>query len=289
MPGGELFYYDSNPGSAEDSGDFVKPTVVLIHGLGDEADTWRHVFPLFTEAGYRLIAPDMPGFGRSLWKGKISIRSHTKAIIRLIDQIVGAAPLAAPLALIGSSLGAGIAQMIAFKRPDLVKALVLIGGCFPIRSSVNKALLFMGLPFFGKGWYRSFRTNHDAAWSSLYPYYGDLDAMSGEDRDFLRRRVIDRVASSNQERGYFATLRSMNAFLLFGTRSAPRKIKACSGKMLLIWGERDHIVPQKKTALIRSLRPDAGFALIPGAGHLPHQEKPNTVADEILRFLQEVS
>jgi len=81
MRGGELFYYDSekdtdSKGNADSAGDADsdKPTLILIHGLGDEADTWRHVFPILAEAGYRVIAPDLPGFGRSLWKGGINMR-----------------------------------------------------------------------------------------------------------------------------------------------------------------------------------------------------------------------
>ena len=278
-----IFYFDTGPPAA---GPSSAPAFVLIHGLGDEADTWRHVFAQIAAAGYRVIAPDLPGFGRSVWKGKISIRVHRKAILRLLAE-TGAASADNPAALIGSSLGAGIAQLAAARRPDLVKSLVLIGGCVPLAGKVEKGMLLMG--FFGRRWYRAFRANHEGAWKSLYPYYGDLDAMSAEDREFLRQRVIARVESDNQERGYFSSLRSTNAFFLFGMRAAAQKIKTFTGNILLIWGERDNIVPQQKTALFRSLRPDARFALIPGAGHLPHQEKPAETAAEMLRFLPEAT
>ncbi len=47
-----------------DTGGDAKPPVLLLHGLGDEADTWRHVLPLL-QPDYRVLAPDLPGFGRS--------------------------------------------------------------------------------------------------------------------------------------------------------------------------------------------------------------------------------
>jgi len=53
------------------------------------------------------------------------------------------------------------------------------------------------------------------------------------------------------------------------------------------WGEKDRVFPPEKNVLFRGLRPNAKFTLIPGAGHLPHQEKPDASAAEILRFLQE--
>jgi pimeloyl-ACP methyl ester carboxylesterase len=278
LPGGELFYYDSAENNSAN-----KPTIILIHGLGDEADSWRHVFPLLIDAGYRVIAPDLPGAGRSLWKGRISIRGHRNAVTRLIDK----SEVAQPVILAGSSLGAGIAEMAACRRPELVKALILIDGCFPFQYKMDKGSFLLGLPFLGKNWYRAFRSNHEAAWKSLFPYYANLNNMKREDKDFLRERVIARVESTNQERGYFATLRSMNNLLVFGRRSMARMITSWPGKIAIIWGKQDCIVPVKKTAPFRSLRPDASFALIAGAGHLPHQEKPCEIVTEMLRFLGE--
>jgi pimeloyl-ACP methyl ester carboxylesterase len=280
MSGGELFYYDSDSHNAAD-----KPAIVLIHGLGDEADTWRHIFPLLTDAGYRVIAPDLPGFGRSIWKGRISMRGHRRTVTQLITMI-GAASAEKPAVLAGSSLGAGLAEMVAYKSPYLVKAMILLDGCIPFEFKADKAMVLMSLPFVGKGWYRAFRSNHEAAWKSLYPYYRDLDAMSEADKTFLRERVIARVESDNQERGYFATMRSMNAFLLFRRLTAIRICRYAPTKIALLWGEQDRVFPPGKADLLRRLRPDARFILIGNAGHLPHQEKPDVCAAEMLRVLK---
>jgi pimeloyl-ACP methyl ester carboxylesterase len=289
LQGGDLFYYDSAGDADSDSagGETNKPALVLIHGLGDEADTWRHVFPLLVAAGCRVIAPDLPGFGRSTWNGRINMHCHCNAILRLLTE-AGIAGPENPAILAGSSLGAAVCEMAACKRPDLVKALILIDGCFPIENKIDKGFLPLMLPSVGKKWYRSFRKNHNAAWESLYPYYNDLGAMSGEDREFLRERVIARVESENQERGYLSTMRSMNVFFIFNGRRISRGIKTYKGKIAILWGEKDRILPVEKAALFRSLRPDAKVTLISGAGHLPHQEKYNETAAEMLRFLKEI-
>jgi pimeloyl-ACP methyl ester carboxylesterase len=289
LSGGDLFYYDSN--AAEVNPATSKPAIVLIHGLGDEADTWRYVFPLLADAGYRVIAPDLPGFGRSIWKGRISMRCHCKAVIRLLTKVAGQAGIASPdnpAILAGSSLGAAICEMAACNKPDLVKALILIDGCLPLDGKIDKGLLKLMLPSVGSKWYRSFRKNPQAAWESLSPYYSDLGAMSGEDREFLRERVVARVESENQERGYLSTLRSMNIFFVFNGRNLSRRIKTYPGKIAILWGEKDKILPVEKAALFRGLRPDARMTLISGAGHLPHQEKHEETAAEMLRFLEEV-
>jgi pimeloyl-ACP methyl ester carboxylesterase len=281
MPGGELFYYDSDPHNTTN-----KPAIVLIHGLGDEADTWRHIFPLLTGAGYRVIAPDLPGFGRSIWKGRISMRVHRRTITQLITM-TSAASAEKPAVLAGSSLGAGLAEMVAYKSPSLINALILLDGCIPFEFKADKAMVMMSLPFVGKGWYRAFRSNHEAAWKSLYPYYGNLDAMSEADKTFLRERVIARVESDNQERGYFATMRSMNTFFLLRRRTAVRLGRFAPGRIALLWGEHDRVFVPRRANLLRSLRPDAHFTFIAGAGHLPHQEKPDACAAEMLKFLQD--
>jgi pimeloyl-ACP methyl ester carboxylesterase len=284
LPGGKLFFYDANDGVAGRNAPAEEPSLILIHGLGDEADSWRHLIPLLSATGRRIFAPDLPGFGRSDWKGKISIKAHALAVLGLMQE-AGAASPSNPAILVGCSMGAIIAQAAAYERPDLVKELILIDGCFPLSTSADKGMLLMGLPFLGRAWYRGFRKNHEGAWKSLYPYYRDLDAMSAEDKDFLRRRVIARVESASQERAYFASLRSLNNLALLGRRDFSSRIKNFPGKIHLLWGEADQVIPAAQNSAFRSLRPDADFQQIPHAGHLPQQEAPEETSQAILRVL----
>jgi pimeloyl-ACP methyl ester carboxylesterase len=283
LAGGRLFFYDTN-GAAGRSASTETPAIILIHGLGDEADSWRHLMPLLSGAGRRILAPDLPGFGRSEWKGKIGVNAHARAVLEMMRE-AGAASPANPAVLVGSSMGAITAQAVSYQRPDLVKELVFLDGCFPLAASAGIGMLLMGLPFLGRAWYRGFRKNHEGAWKSLYPYYRGLDAMPPEDKDFLRSRVIARVESSGQERAYFASLRSLNWLGIFGRADFSRRIKKFPGKIHLLWGEADRIIPAAATGVFRALRPDADFQQIPNAGHLPHQEAPQETARAILRII----
>jgi len=283
MKGGEIFYYDS----AQDSGATRLPILALIHGLGDEADTWRHVFPALASEGFRVLAPDLPGFGRSAWKGHINLRVHAKAVIALLEKTLADNPNGAPeISLIGNSLGVGIAEMVACKRPDLAKRIILISSCFPIENRIIKKFWLLGLPFLGKKRYRDLRNNHKAAQKSLYPYYADFDGMENADKEFLRERVIERIESANQERGQISTVRSMNHFFLYGSRLVGRAIKKYPGKIYIIFGDKDIVYPLAKTALFRGMRKDAEFTLVTDAGHLPQQEKPEALVAQILRALR---
>jgi len=288
--GETIFFYDVVPGSVDAPPsnnaqpanapqlDNAPPVFVLIHGLGDEADSFRHLIPLLSRGGCRVLALDLPGFGRSAAPGRISIKRHAAAVLKLLDC---ACPGEAVF-LVGNSMGAAVAEAAAFRRPNQVRGLVLIDGSIP-GGPKNPGLFALVKLLFSKKGYRSFRERPEAAWASLYPYYADLDNMPLEDRAFLRRRVMARVESKTQERAFFATQRSIVAAFTRASSFA-RKLKCYNGKILLIWGEEDRIIPLSSTSAFRAIRGDAELAVISGAGHLPHQEKPEETARLMLGF-----
>jgi pimeloyl-ACP methyl ester carboxylesterase len=276
-----LFYYDSGPVRSD------RPALVLIHGLGDEADTWRHLIPLLNSAGWRTVAPDLPGFGRSPGARRTGLGAHTAAALELAEMACSSGN-SGNVVFIGSSMGACIAEAAALKRPDRAGGLILIGGCIPAGAAVPPGLLAMALPFSGKKWYRGFRADPEKAWQSLFPFYADPEKLSPEDKEFLKNRVLDRVQSLKQERAYFSSLRSMILHQIFRSSWYARKIKTWRGSIRLIWGESDRVVPRPHADFFLSLRPSHSrgeLALIPGAGHLPHQEKPAETAEAVLAFL----
>lgn len=269
-----LFYYDTQTAAPSPEG--AKPTIILIHGLGDDADSWRRLIPLLSGT-FRVLAPDLPGFGRSASPGRAGIKRHTAAILALLAET-------GPAILAGNSMGALVAEEAAIARPDMVRGLVLLDGCIPTAAGLNPGLLLMALPFVGKKWFRAFRNDHEGAWRSLFGYYADIMSLPEADRQFLRERVIARVESSSQERAHFDSLRSLILCNALHRGRFTRFLPQFSGKILIIWGAEDAVLSPESSRLIRKLRPDAAFSLIPGAGHLPHQEKPGETASVILQF-----
>jgi pimeloyl-ACP methyl ester carboxylesterase len=281
----KLFYYDV-PGAGSTAGS-KRGTIILIHGLGDEADSWRRLIPLLSGEGLRILAPDLPGFGRSRIRGAARLRRHRDAVLNLAEHC---APSGGPVILAGNSMGALIAEAAAFARPRLphLKALVLIDGCIPMEGRLPPALALQGIPLMGRRYYRSLRGKPEDAYRSLEPYYHKFGALPEEDRNFLRRRVTDRVESRAQEDAYFNSLRSLIWAYGTGASAYGKKLAAWPGRVLFIWGAEDRILPPAAADRARALRPDAGFSLIPGAGHLPHQEQPRAVAERLLEFTASV-
>jgi pimeloyl-ACP methyl ester carboxylesterase len=275
--GSTIFYYDSAP---PDSG--TAPVLVLIHGLGDEADSWRHLIPLLNSEGFRVLALDLPGFGRSAAPGRISLKNHAAAVMRLIDALK-IKPVT-PVFLVGNSFGAVVAETAAFRRPELAKGLILLDGNIPGGPAKIGFFALLKL-LFSRKWYRAYRSNPEGARLSLYAYYADLNRMPENDKDFLRERVMARVNSSSQERAFFATQRSL--VWAFGTAfpGYAQKIKQFKGRILLLWGEKDRIMPVSTAEPLKTLRQDIELRIISGAGHLPQQEKPAETAKIITEFV----
>ncbi len=268
---GSLFFYDTESGPSE-------LTLVCIHGLGDEADSFRHLFSGL-RTHYRMIALDLPGFGRSVSGKKATMKRHVEAVEQILAMING------PAVLIGSSMGGFIAEAAAVRNPGQVKAVILMDGVLPMKTKPSPGLLLMALPFLGKSWYKAFRKNHDAAYQSLIPFYADLEAMPQDDKDFLRGRVIDRVESERQCRAYFSSLRSMIGYVVFSSGSITKKIRLFPGKILIIWGLEDSQMPFNTPGELMAIRQDSVLERFPETGHLPHQERPKETTNAILKFL----
>jgi pimeloyl-ACP methyl ester carboxylesterase len=255
------------------------PCLVLVHGLGDEADTWRHLFPLLARNN-RVIALDLPGFGRSPSAGRTNLMRCAHAVVSLVRDYA-----AQPAILVGSSVGAVIAQLAAIQDPRNVRALVCIDGGLPLPPAILTTMLPMILPFSGERIYTAFRSDHDAAYASLNPYYSDFDSLPQADRDFLRSRVIDRVQSDTQRRAYFALLRSLVLWNTLRRGWLRRKARTFATPVLLAWGSDDRIIPRAAMDAIAAAVPHAQRRLILGAGHLPQQERPAELAESIDGFV----
>ena len=168
-----LYTYDAGAGTAT--------PMLLIHGLGDEADTWRHLItPL--SADRRVVALDLPGFGRSDKPERpYTIPFFQNIVIELLDTLAIQRAI-----LIGHSLGAVLAHSVALNYPERVERLILIDGSLVARSQkIDLAMMLFLIPGLGEWLYTRLRRDPQAAYQTLAPYYGRLDELPEADRTFL--------------------------------------------------------------------------------------------------------
>jgi len=97
------------------------PPVVLVHGLASAWSVWYHTLPALS-AHYRVIAVDLPGFGRSDAFGRdVEVTDYVDVLIELLDGLE-----IERVGLIGHSLGGVIAQHFAARHSARTAALVLV-------------------------------------------------------------------------------------------------------------------------------------------------------------------
>ena len=283
LPGGlQLFLYDtgSQETGSQQTGDQEILPLLLLHGLGDEADSWRHIVEPLSQQ-FRVLAPDLPGFGRSdKPRRPYSIPFLRDTILALLDALSIERAIIA-----GSSLGAVLAQVIALQQPERVSRLILLDGSLVIvkQSLGLRGLLFL-VPGLGELLYNNLRRNPDRAYATLQPYYAHLDAMPAADRRFLYRRVNQRVWSSGQRRAYLSTLRQVARWTVREQRDWAQRLPQLAAPTLVIWGEQDQIMPVENAHALLQIKPSATLVVVPGVGHLPHQERPQAVLQAIDSF-----
>lgn len=135
--GMEIAYYDEGKG---------KP-IFMIHGFPDSADVWRKIIPGLVNAGYRVIAPDLRGFGES----KIPNTKAESAIPMILEDILSLKSylnIEEPVKLIAHDWGANIGWMLISFYPEEFESYVPISVGHPYAYAMDG-----GFEQKKKGWY----------------------------------------------------------------------------------------------------------------------------------------
>jgi pimeloyl-ACP methyl ester carboxylesterase len=246
-------------------------SLVLLHGVGATRAIWRRVTPLL--AAHRLVAaPDLPGFGASPPDGRGFDLDRVAA--RLADALETEVP--PPFDLLGHSLGGAVALVLAERRPELVRRLILAApaGLAPRRGPLPALVSVAGAALIGA---RN-RVGPPLAWSAtarrmlLLGVVADGARLPAEEaRRMLRGSARSSRIGAAIEAVAAADLRSQLAGL-----AVP---------VAFVWGDRDRVVPIASLRSLRSLVPDAAIEIIPGAGHVPQVERAPEFASAVDRLL----
>ena len=111
-----------------------RPVALLLHGFPELAYSWRHVMPSLAEAGYRVLAPEQRGYGRTQgWEPRFDGDLAGYRVMNLVRDLLGLLhALGEPhvQAMVGHDFGAMVAAWAALMRPDVFRRLVLMSAPF---------------------------------------------------------------------------------------------------------------------------------------------------------------
>lgn len=154
------------------------PTLLLIHGLGDSRQTWTEAFADASIREYGLCAVDLPGFGDSPPARPFSLEDCVGRLCGLIE-----AELAAPLVVVGHSMGGAIATLLAAQHRDVRAAVVIEANMTtaPPDSIAAAAAAALAAGAFSD-WFADFRRTIEAEVDdpSMRRYRGSLDRVDAQ-------------------------------------------------------------------------------------------------------------
>src|SRR5947207_6097330 len=108
----------------QEAGDEYAPPIILIHGFISSNLIWSHVLLRLARKGFRVIAPDLPGYGYSdkPAEAKYSIAEQARAVIGLMSRLG-----IKKATVVGASYGGAVAATMALDYPERVHKLIMIG------------------------------------------------------------------------------------------------------------------------------------------------------------------
>lgn len=261
LPGFSMAYLDSG-GAGE--------PLVLVHGFGGDKDNWTRV-ARYLRKHYRIIAPDLPGYGES--------SAPQDAHYRIDDQVEYLHAFIRSLGLShvhlgGNSMGGNIVASYAAKYPNEVGTLWLIANS-GIHSAPPSELR---------------KTLADGGRNALIPStraeYRELVAFVMSRPPFLPGAFLDvmadrAIAVHELRARQFAELIEENVFL-------ESRIAELPVQTHVLWGEEDRALHVDSVNAIMALMPYSSRTVMPGIGHVPMIEAPRESARDYIKFRKEL-
>jgi pimeloyl-ACP methyl ester carboxylesterase len=243
------------------------PLVVLVPGMGDLRSAYRFLTPVLVAAGYRVACTDLRGHGES----DTTFASYGDAdtaddVAALIEELGG------PAVIVGNSMGAGAAVLVAADHPDLISGLVLVGPW--VRNGANGALqraLFRVV--MARAWAAG-------AWKAYLPklYAG----RRPEDFDQYRRQLVANLHRPGYTKAFSLTTRTDHG-------PAEARLGDVNAPVMVVMGELD---PDFKDPIAEANwigeRLHGEVVMVPEAGHYPQSQRPAITNDAVVRFLSSV-
>jgi pimeloyl-ACP methyl ester carboxylesterase len=254
------------------------PVVVLLHGIAGSSKTWDCVIPRLCDR-YQVIAPDLLGHGQSAKPaGDYSLGAYANLVRDLL-----AALGVERCTIVGHSLGGGVAMQFAYQFPERCERLVLVssGGLGREVHLILRAAVLPGaelvLPWLSAAATRGI--------STMVKAFGRIGFRESADLEQTWRSFYA-LGDPMARRAFLHTVRGL--IDLGGQRvSATDKLYLAAGlPTLIVWGERDPLIPVDHAYRGRDSMPDSWLEIFHGAGHYPYLDDPERFVAVLRDFIE---
>lgn len=256
------------------------PVVVLIHGIASNSATWESVLPLLAE-NHIVIAPDLLGHGDSAKpRGDYSLGAYASGIRDLIFALGYERAT-----LVGHSLGGGVAMQFSYQFPELVERLVLVssGG---LGRELNLLLRSAALPGAEFVLPLLFSTTMLNAGNRIARVLGHVGLGGGPDLEEIGRGYAS-LCDTGTRYAFIQTVRSLIDPGGQRVDASNRLYLAVAVPTLIVWGERDRMIPVEHGRAAHELVPGSRLEVFERAGHFPHLSEPHRFAAAVSELIAE--
>jgi pimeloyl-ACP methyl ester carboxylesterase len=246
--------------------DAALPAIVFLHGAQHDHSVWGLQSRWFAHHGHAVLAPDLPGHGRSPGPALTSVEAMADWVLALLDAAgVESAILA------GHSMGSLIALEAAARAPARVRALALLGTTWPMK--VSDSLLATSLEDEAQA------IDMVNIWShgTLLAHKPSAPAP-GFYVPGVNRRLMQRVAQRGEPHQFHTDFSACNAYAGGGQAAA-----GATCPVLFILGRRDAMTPPRSSQGLVAAIPHATVVHV-DAGHAMMAEQPDAVLDALASF-----
>lgn len=241
--------------------------LVLLHGFTYSSYSFRHNIPILSKFA-RVICPDLVGHGKSDKPTGFdySLKNQAELIYKFCSKLG-----LERIDLGGCSMGGALAMQLAITYPDFVEKLILVDSA-GLDLDVKSPQRIFAIPIVG----------HIAALMATIRFRKSTHT---------RMTVQDDEVTNSELEEYVRELKSFSS-LMAGVRNlrANRAFKLAgigniSQQTLIIWGELDPLFSTDSALKLTEKIAKSRLILLPGAGHLPNEEKPADFNQVVIDFL----
>jgi abhydrolase domain-containing protein 6 len=243
-------------------------TIIMLHGFGGNKDNWPRFAKFFTP-NYRVIIPDLPGFGDSSkpQDAKYNIISQVERLNLFVKELK-----LTKFHIVGNSMGGSIAGNYAATYPDMVKTLALFdsaGVVSPVKSE-RALLLEKGInPLVAKD-----IKGYDRLLEIVFNKPPKLPSVI---KKYLAKQAI-KDAPLNEKIYNEITNTDLNAL--------ESKLNKITAPTLVVWGDSDKVIDVSSVPIFEKNIKGSKSAIIKECGHLPMMEKSQETASIYQDFLK---
>lgn len=260
----------------QEAGDADAPVLMLIHGFCASTFVWREVLLPLADAGFRVVAPDLIGFGFSAKPrrgrfGAYTIAAQAEMVVRLMDHLK-----IEQATLVGSSYGGAVSCFCAMDAPDRVRSLVLVSPVTNDDVKQQRLLRLAASPVMGDLLSPLMLASPRLMRWRMQKVYAAGGGPLHTDERMNAHHLPLRYADTH--RAVIRTLRRWDAARI------EREADKITQPALLVWGENDMDVPLANGLRMHTLLPDSRLIVFRRCGHLPQEEYPREFTDAVTHF-----